>query len=156
MNISRRHRGPRYVAADVLKPESCVPLPQVYGRVISLVRTSLGASQSELGRLVGLPTSSISKLEQGVVTLAVHHLDDLAEAFTTLGRGLWGDQAPTWRGWELQRLVDDLALALEGEGYIVGWAFPDDLDLAYLVEPAKLALMLRKRWPEALRERLGW
>ena len=156
MNSLKRHRGPRYVAVDVLEPGSCVPLPQLYGRVISLIRTSLGASQGELGRLMGLPTSSVSKLEQGTTTLAVFHLDDLAEAFTEIGRGLWGKEAPVWRGSELVGLVEDLVEDLEEEGYRVAWAFPDELGLENFVEPTKLALLVRRRWPEDLRGRLGW
>lgn len=156
MKTLKRHRGPRYVPVDVLEPASCVSLPALYGRVISVIRTSLGASQQELGRLVGLPTSSVSKIEQGSITLAVHHLDELADAFTTIGRRLWGEGAPVWRGWEIQRLVDEVALGLEEEGLQVGWAFPEDLDPGFFVDPVKLGLLLRRRWPEALRGRLGW
>jgi len=156
MKTLRRHRGPRFVAVDVLEPGSCVPLPQLYGRVISLIRTSLDLSQGELGRRMGLPTSSVSKLEQGTITLAVHHLDELAEAFTERGRQLWGEEAPEWRASELVALVDGVARRLEEEGYRVAWAFPDDLSLECFVEPAKLGLLLRRQWPDQLRGRLGW
>ena len=98
----------------------------------------------------------MSKLEQGSTTLAVFHLDDLAEAFTALGRGLWGEEAPSWRGSELVGLVEDLADGLDEEGYHVAWAFPDDLGLANFVEPTKLGLLVRRRWPEEMRGRLGW
>lgn len=156
MKPLKRHRGPRFVAVDVLEPGSCVPLPLLYGRVISLIRTSLDLSQGELGRRVGLPTSSVSKLEQGTITLAVHHLDELAEAFSERGRQLWGEEAPEWRASELVALVDGVARHLEDEGYRVAWAFPEDLSPVNLIDPAKLGLLVRRQWPDELRGRLGW
>ena len=43
-----------------------------------------------------LPASTVSKLELGTVTHAVHHLDELAMAYNHFGRQLRGEDAPQW------------------------------------------------------------
>lgn len=135
--------------------ESVVLLGRLYGRIIAVARGSMEASQAELAEAMHLPTSTISKLENGLIIVGVHHLDLLAAAFNELGREILPAD-PEWEGWQLHKLAEDIATGLTGAGYTVMWASPDDQGGRELVPEKKLGALVRAHWPEGERRRIGW
>lgn len=152
-----RRRGPQFVPAKDAKfeAESVVLLGRLYGRIIAVARGSLDASQADLAEAMHLPTSTISKLENGLIIVGVHHLDLLASAFNELGREVLPAD-PNWEGWELHKLAADISDALGTAGLTVMWASPDDAGGNELVPEKKLGALVRAHWPEKERKRIGW
>ncbi len=157
MNKTTRRRGPQFVPArDTTFPaESVVLLGRLYGRIIAVARTSLDASQAELAEAMHMPTSTISKLENGLIVVGVHHLDLLASALNQIGAGVLA-VPPNWEGWRLHKLAEDIATELGKAEMTVMWASPDDAGGGELVPEKKLGALVRAHWPEEERKRIGW
>ncbi len=131
-----------------------VLMPELLGRVIWIVRRGLAASQQQLAEAVNLPPSTVSKLELGNVSVAVHHLDALAGAFSGFDRELRGERAESWEGWELHRIASVIADRLGERGYAVLWQRPDLADDEALYTRGKtLVALMKECWPDELRRR---
>ena len=151
------HRGPRYVQAEELPatPASRVLMPELLGRVLYLARRGVEGSQAQVADLALLPPSTVSKLELGLVSAAVHHLDALADAYTQIA-ALAKVPSPTrWQGWELFHATALLATALEAAGYTTIW---DRADLVAENDPLyvrgrDLSALVRQHWPTPYRGR---
>lgn len=129
-------------------------MQEVLGRVVWTVRRGLGASQQQVADQIDLPPSTVSKLELGNVSMAVHHLDALAGAFTVIDRELRGDRAEPWEGWELHRIADAIAGELSEQGYAVIWQRPDLVeDEALFTRGKPLVALMKECWPDDLRRR---
>ena len=151
-----RRRGPRMVPAKDMefRDESVVLVHRLYGVIIATIRRSLDVSQQELAEATTMPSSTISKLENGSIVVGIYHLDVLAGAFNQLGTEVLGTD-PAWRGWELHRLADEISLSLEKEGFVTMWSSPDDAGKEMIPE-RKLNALVRAHWPEAAKRRIGW
>lgn len=150
------HRGPRLVPAKPLpdEPGKRILMQEVLGRVAWIIRRGLNASQQQIADQIGLPPSTVSKLEMGNVSMAVHHLDSLAGAFTFLDEELRGERAEAWEGWELHRIADEIADGLSERGYAVIWLRPDLVEDEELFTRGKqLVALMKECWPDALRRR---
>ena len=129
-------------------------MPELLGRVCWLVRRGIGATQQQVADHVHMPAATVSKLELGIVTMAVHHLDALAGAYTALDRALRGDDVPAWEGWELHRIADGIAACLGDRGYAVFWLRPDLVDNEALYTRGKhLVAAMKDCWPDEFRRR---
>jgi transcriptional regulator with XRE-family HTH domain len=127
-------------------------MPEIVGRVVWLARRALDVSQQEVAARIGLPPSTVSKLELGNVTMAVHHLDRIAEALTWFERELLGDEARGWEGWELHRTAAQIADRLGDAGYAVVWERPDLAGRPQLyTRGRKLTALMKAHWPEDAR-----
>jgi transcriptional regulator with XRE-family HTH domain len=149
------HRGPRFQSATALPtaPGSRVLMPELLGRVLALARRGVEASQAEVAKRTGLPASTVSKLELGVVSAAVHHLDALAEAYRGLAEAR-GVEVP-WEGWQLHRVATAVAEALAEEGIACIWERRDlvaEDDERYL-RGRELTVRVRRAWPREWRGR---
>lgn len=154
---SRRRRGPRILDDRALTFEdgSVVLQSLLYGRILATIRTGLDFSQAELAGAMRVPTSTVSKLEQGAIVLAIHHLDAWCAAVNQLARGgLGGD--PDWQGWQVQRLALDLSVGLTDAGFHVVWASEEQVPLAMRVPERQLGAMVKRLWPEGMRGKVGW
>ncbi|MBN1335046.1 MAG: helix-turn-helix transcriptional regulator [Deltaproteobacteria bacterium] len=80
-------------------------MPELLGRVLWFIRHSLDVSQQEVADFIGMPASTVSKLELGTITVAVHHIEVLAVAYTHFERRDAGPGAPGWEGWPGRRGV---------------------------------------------------
>lgn len=152
------HRGPRYVQAAVLPdaPASRVILPELLGRVLYLARRGVDGSQAQVATLALLPPSTVSKLEVGLVSAAVYHLDALAEAYTYIAAQAKVPDPTRWEGWELYHLATLVSDALDQAGYATLWERADlvaEADVRY-VRGRDLTALVRRHWPEAYRSRL--
>lgn len=150
------HRGPRLVVAKPLptEPGSRILMPELLGRVCWLVRRGIGASQQQVADEVHLPAATVSKLELGVVTMAVHHLDALAVAYTALDRQVRGKEAPAWEGWQLHQIADAMGERLGERGYAVVWQRPDLVENEELFTRGKqLVAVMKECWPDEIRRR---
>lgn len=126
-------------------------MPELLGRVCWLVRRGVGATQQQVAKQVHLPAATVSKLELGIVTLAVHHLDALAGAYTALDRELRGEQVPAWKGWELHRIASAIAERLGERGYAVIWLRPDLVeDEGLYTRGKRLVAVMKECWPDDL------
>jgi len=129
-------------------------MQEVLGRVVWIVRRGLGASQQQVANQINLPPSTVSKLELGNVSMAVHHLDALAGAFTVIDGELRGERAEPWEGWELHRIADAIAGELSDRGYAVIWLRPDLVEDEALFTLGKpLVALMKECWPDDLRRR---
>jgi len=150
------HRGPRFVPAKPLpsSPGSRILMPELLGRVCWLVRRGIGATQQQIADEVHLPAATISKLEMGIVTIAVHHLDSLALAYTVLDREVRGDDTPAWDGWQLHQIAGVICERLGDRGVAVVWLRPDliENEELYLRDKRLLAAM-KECWPDEIRRR---
>lgn len=103
---------------------------------------------------VNLPPSTVSKLELGSVSMAVHHLDAFSGAFRFLDRELRGDRAEPSEGWELHRIADAIAGELGDRGYVVIWQRQDLVeDEALFTRGKPLVALMKECWPDDLRRR---
>lgn len=129
-------------------------MPEVIGRVCWLVRRGIGATQQQVADYVHMPAATISKLELGNVTMAVHHLDALAGAYTVLERELRGEDVAAWEGWELHRIAEAIAAGLDEQGFAVLWLRPDlvESDALYL-RGKQLVAAMKDCWPHKIRRR---
>lgn len=118
--------------------------------VLYLARRDDGLGQVEMGEKLRMPQSAVSKFERGQTTLAVHHLDRIAEA---LGEGQ-GDDAREWEGWQLYRRATTLADLLATRGYEVWWIGAEPPDGVTILRGRRLAEKLRRLWARA--ERSEW
>ena len=152
------HRGPRYVQAELLSdaPASRVLMPELLGRVLYLARRGVEGSQAQVAELSLLPPSTVSKLELGLVSAAVHHLDALADAFTWIAAQARVPSPPRWEGWELFHVAALLADALHAAGYACLWERADLVPEEHpcYVRGRDLTALVRRHWPESYRNRL--
>lgn len=156
-----RHRGPRLVPATPIRfvPGKCALMSDILGRVLWIARQSLHVSQQEVSGHLYLPASTVSKLELGTITQAVHHLDAFADAYTYFDKQLRGRESPGWEGWELHFVATTVARALTDKGWKVVWAAPDDFDdleQPPFVTGRKLVATIKSHWPEQMRSKVGW
>jgi len=145
-----RHRGPRLVRAIPLttEPGRRILMPELLGRVLWYVRHELVVSQREVADWLHMPASTVSKLELGTITAAVHHLDALAAAFSHFEERDRGAAAVEWEGWELHRVATEIAEALGERGYAVLWTnLEDGADERLYCRGRKLAALVRDNWP---------
>jgi transcriptional regulator with XRE-family HTH domain len=145
-----RHRGPRLVPATPLptEPGRRILMPELLGRVLWYLRHSLVVSQREVAEWLGMPTSTVSKLELGTITAAVHHLDALAAAFSHFEARDRGEETVGWEGWQLHRVVTVLAERLDEQGYTVLWAdLEDGADRGLYCRGRKLGALVQDYWP---------
>ena len=150
------HRGPRFVPATPLptEPGSRILMPELLGRVCWLIRRGIGATQQQIADEVHLPAATISKLEIGAVSMAVHHLDSLATAYTVLDREVRGEDAPAWSGWQLHQIADAISERLSDRGYAVMWLRPDLVENGELFTRGKqLVAVMKECWPDEIRRR---
>jgi transcriptional regulator with XRE-family HTH domain len=123
-------------------------MPELLGKVLWFVRHGLDVSQQDVADWLAMPASTVSKLELGTITAAVHHLDALARAFTHFEAQDRGDAAQGWEGWELHRVTTRLAEALAEKGYVVLWAeMPEGADETLYCRGRKIAAVVRDCWP---------
>lgn len=156
-----RHRGPRFVPATPVRfePGRCALMPDILGRVLWIARSAVQVTQQEVAEHLFLPTSTVSKLELGTITQAVHHLDALAGAYSHFARQLWGDDAEAWEGWELHFVATAVAEALGEQGWAVVWAAPDDFERderEVFVKGRRLVAQVKACWPREMRGKVGW
>jgi len=131
-----------------------VLMPEILGRVAWLIRRGLGVSQQQVADQVSLPPSTVSKLERGDVTMAVHHLDALAWAFTVFDRELRGERAEAWSGWELFQIATLISERLIDRGYVAIWQRTDLVENPALYTRGRaLAALMTECWPDELRRR---
>ena len=150
------HRGPRFVPATPLptEPGSRILMPELLGRICWLIRRGIGATQQQIADEVHLPAATISKLEIGAVSMAVHHLDSLATAYTVLDREVRGDDTPAWTGWQLHQIGDAISERLSARGYAVMWLRPDLVENEDLFTRGKqLVAVMKECWPDEIRRR---
>ena len=72
------------------------PIETVYaafGMRIRVIRETIGLSQSELAKVVGLTRTSIVNIEAGRQRILLHHVEKFAKAFNTnakhMMKGIW-------------------------------------------------------------------
>lgn len=141
----RRRRGAQLVRAERarLRPGTCIPKQELFGRIIGAIRRTLLVSQQQLAEELRWPASLISKMEIGQITFSLHHLDALATAFTRIERRDRPD-SPAWSGLELYGVLEGTARAIEAAGYVMLWNLPDDAEeRGLLVEDREIALLVR-------------
>ena len=123
-------------------------MPELLGRVLWYIRHSLVVSQREVADWLHMPASTVSKLELGTITAAVHHLDALAAAFSHFDERDRGADAVEWQGWELHRVATQIAERLGEQGYTVLWADTEpEADARLYCRGRRLAALVRDYWP---------
>ena len=123
-------------------------MPELLGKVLWFVRHGLDVSQQDVADWLSMPASTMSKLELGTITAAVHHLDALARAFTHFEEQDRGADSRAWEGWELHRVATRIADVLAEKGYVVLWAeLPEGADETLYCRGRKLAALVRDCWP---------
>lgn len=154
---SRRRRGPRILDDDALAfaDGTVVLLSVLYGRILATIRSGLDLSQAEVAAAMRVPTSTVSKLEQGAIVLAIHHLDAWCAAVNQLARAGVGVD-PDWQGWQVLRLALDVSVGLTDTGLHVVWASEEQVPVAMRVPERQLGAMVRRLWPEGMRGKVGW
>ena len=152
------HRGPRFVQAAVLPDTAAsrVLMPELLGRVLYLARRGVDGSQAQVAEISALPPSTVSKLEIGAVSTAVHHLDALADAFSQIAGRARIAEPVRWGGWELHHVATVIAESLTAAGYACIWERSDlvpESDARY-VRGRDLTALTRRHWPDSFRSRL--
>ncbi len=90
----------------------------------------------------------------GVVTIAVHHFDSLALAYTVLDREVRGDDTPAGDGWQLHQIASEISARLSQRGYAVMWLRPDLVENEeLLLRDNRLVAMMKECWPDEIRRR---
>ena len=153
-----RHRGPRLIPVGTLRrprPKR-VLMPQLLGRVVRLAREGVEATQQEVALHLGLPISSVSKLERGDITMSAYHLEAFAAAFTHFEERL-DEDGDGWEGWELLKVAAHIADSLDEEQIGVYWAkakTDEGREELVYISGKHLAGLVHMHWPEEYADRL--
>ena len=69
------------------------PVYRLLGAKVEMMRNTLGWTQDDLAKRIGLSRASIANLELGRQRLMMHHVEKIANAFNTttkhLMKGIW-------------------------------------------------------------------
>ncbi len=145
-NKSNR-RGPRRAveqdaASEAREDVPGVLMPEIIGVVLRLAREEMGVRQVMVAKRLGVPQSTISKLEHGTITHGVYHLDLFAETISL-------DASPEdgWEGWKLMRKATQIAAAIEAErGLGSYWLSRKQAPEMSAVSPRELEQLVEERW----------
>ena len=141
MPRDRNRRGPRPVGGQAPGPDARgVLMPELIGFVLRLARKELRVSQTVVAERLEVPQTTISKLERGVITHSVYHLDLFAEAISRdAERGL--------EGWELMKDAADIASTIEEEeGLSSYWISPKQAPPGQFVRGRELLALVEAVW----------
>ena len=137
----KNRRGPRPIGGEPPGPGvRGVLMPEVIGFVLRLARKDLRVSQTVVADRLGVPQTTVSKLERGVITHSVYHLDLFAEAISRdAERGL--------DGWQLTKEVTEIATSIEEEeGLPSYWISPRQAPRGQFVRGRDLFALVEARW----------
>jgi len=141
MPRDRNRRGPRPIGGGPPGPGvRGVLMPEVIGFVLRLARKDLRVPQTLVADRLDVPQTTISKLERGVITHSVYHLDLFAEAISRdAERGL--------EGWHLMKDATDIAAAIEEEeGLPSYWISPRQAPPGQFVRGRELFALVEAIW----------
>lgn len=135
--MAPRRRGPRrHLRTGREGAGPPILMPELLGTVLIEARSRAGLRQAHVAEQLRVPQSGISKLERGVTTLSLYHLDRYAETLE-------------WTGWELYRRASTLADLLAEEGKVVWWEVPEEVGGDERVRRRMLRDLVRDRWNQA-------
>ena len=137
----KNRRGPRPIGGEPPGPDvRGVLMPEVIGFVLRLARKDLRVSQTVVADRLGVPQTTVSKLERGVITHSVYHLDLFAEAISREAeQGL--------EGWELMKYAAEVATAIEeDEGLPSYWISPRQAPAGQFVRGRELLALVEAVW----------
>lgn len=140
----RSRRGPRLAEGQPLEPDARgVLMPEIIGFVLRLARKDMGVPQTRVARRMRLPQTTVSKLERGVITHGVYHLDLFAEA---ISRDV-DDDDDAWEGWELMKAATEIAADIEEEeGLPSYWVSPREAPTGQFVRGRELFGLVEASW----------
>jgi len=115
-------------------------MPEIIGFVLRLARKDLRVPQTLVAERLDVPQTTISKLERGVITHSVYHLDLFAEAISRdAERGL--------DGWQLTKEATEIATSIEEEeGLPSYWISPRQAPRGQFVRGRDLFALVEARW----------
>ena len=140
-------RGPRraLVDGDPSEAREEVPgvlMPEIIGVVLRLAREGMGVRQVAVAKEMGVPQSTISKLEHGTITQGVYHLDLFARAISRQAK-----PKDRWQAWRLLRRATEIAAAIEDDkGLGFYWLSRRQAPDMSAVSPRKLEQLVEAHW----------
>lgn len=141
----RNRRGPRPSEGHPVEPgRRGVLMPEIVGFVLRLARNDLRVPQVVVAERMRLPQTTVSKLERGVITHGVYHLDLFAEAISRDA-----DEGDGWEGWELMKAATEIAGDIEDEEDLPSyWVSPKQAPPGRFVRGPELLALVRAFWEE--------
>ncbi len=143
MPRDRNRRGPRPIGGQPPGPGvRGVLMPEVIGFVLRLARKDLRVPQTLVADRLDVPQTTISKLERGVITHSVYHLDLFAEAISRNAH-----DEDVWEGWELMKAATEIASDIETQHDLPSyWVSPRQAPPGQFVRGRELFAVVEAIW----------
>ncbi|MCB9745155.1 MAG: helix-turn-helix transcriptional regulator [Alphaproteobacteria bacterium] len=129
---------------------------ELMGRIVAILRRRLDMSQRRFAQELDWPQGLVSKVERGDVSITWDQVDAIAAVLSRVEEERRGRKASIgWATWELFRLADLTADALDDAGFRIVWRTERLInDPTRYVRAEELEDRILDVWAEEYRDRL--
>ena len=151
----KRERDPRFLPAKPISFEgkTVILMPELLGRVLSLLRRRLDVGQRDMADELFWPQSVVSKVERGGLHTTVTQLDAYVAALNRFSRKYLGDRHGwTLNAWQAMHLADLVRASIASESKTVFvWATEREFEEEICTRGRELVDLVRAHWPDEYR-----